>query len=273
MSGFVCPVCGNALTDSGKVLRCGKNHCFDKSKFGYVNLLMSQSSGAKRHGDDRVMVRARRDFLDAGYYSFLLDGLCSLCKRYLPENAVILDAGCGEGYYTAGVKAAMPCAEIMAVDISKDALEYLSKRKLDVKTAVAGVFSLPVADESCDGVLNIFSPEADDEFRRVLKKGGIMLRIIPDEMHLFSLKEYVYDKPYKNEVPAANIVGFEFIEECRLSEKIFMKDNAAVQALFKMTPYYYKTGKTDQEKLERADSLTTQADFRIRIYRKEDKNA
>lgn len=273
MSGFICPVCTKALVDDGAVFRCGENHCFDKSKFGYVNLLMSQSSGAKRHGDDRIMVRARRDFLDAGYYSFLLDGLCSLCKKYLPEDAVILDAGCGEGYYTAGVKAAMPRAEMLGVDISKDALEYLSKRKFEAKTAVAGVFSLPVADESCDGLLNIFSPEADGEFYRVLKTGGIMLRIIPDEMHLFSLKECVYDKPYKNEVPSAEVAGFEFVEECRLSEKIFMKDNVSVQALFKMTPYYYKTGRADQEKLECVDSLATQADFRIRVYRKEEKNA
>ena len=80
MSGFICPVCGGRLADCGTLLRCEGNHCFDKSKFGYVNLLLSQSSGAKRHGDDRVMVRSRRDFLNAGYYSFLRDEVCALCS-------------------------------------------------------------------------------------------------------------------------------------------------------------------------------------------------
>lgn len=273
MSDFICPVCGGSLENSGASLRCAKNHCFDKSKFGYVNLLMSQASAAKRHGDDRVMVRARRDFLNDGYYSFLLREICRLCKKYLPENAVILDAGCGEGYYTEGVGNAMPLATLLGVDISKDALEYLSKRKISAETAVAGVFSLPVANEKCDGVLNVFSPEANDEFHRVLKMGGVLLKVIPDEEHLFSLKECVYDKPYKNEVPDTALGGFVLVEESVISSEIVMNDNSSVLSLFKMTPYYYKTGRADQQKLESVDRLVTRACFRIRLYRKEDVNA
>lgn len=273
MSEFICPVCGERLENGGGFLRCDKNHCFDKSKFGYVNLLLSQSSGAKRHGDDRVMVRARRDFLNAGYYSFLLEEVCGLCVKYLPKNAIILDAGCGEGYYSEGVSKAVPDAKLLGVDISKDALEYFSKRKISAETAVAGVFSLPVADGKCDGLLNIFSPEANGEFHRVMKKGGIMLRVIPDEEHLFSLKECVYDRPYKNEVPSPRLNGFELVEESVVSKEIVMNDNSSVLSLFKMTPYYYKTGRADQQKLESVDRLATQARFRIRVYRKEDMNA
>lgn len=270
MSGFICPVCGGRLADCGTLLRCESNHCFDRSKFGYVNLLLSQSSGAKRHGDDRIMVRARRDFLNAGYYSFLRDEVCGLCCELLPPDAVILDAGCGEGYYTEGVRAAMPSARLLGVDISKDALEYFSKRGCAAETAVAGVFSLPVASGKCDAVLNIFSPEADGEFRRVLREGGILLRVIPAEDHLFSLKELVYDKPYRNEVPPARLDGFELIRERRVEGELTLSDNASVLSLFKMTPYYYKTGRADQQKLERADRLVTRAEFCIRVYRKED---
>ena len=70
MISFICPVCKNELSEEEKLYRCENGHCFDKSKFGYVNLLQSQKSSAKRHGDDRLMVRARRDFLDSGYYGF-----------------------------------------------------------------------------------------------------------------------------------------------------------------------------------------------------------
>ena len=93
MADFICPVCALPLELYDRVYRCDNNHCFDKSKYGYVNLLRSNSSSAKRHGDDRLMIRARRDFLSKGYYSFLLDGLCDICAEYAPANALLIDAG------------------------------------------------------------------------------------------------------------------------------------------------------------------------------------
>ena len=61
-----CPVCGGALEKRAGAYRCQKNHSFDIAKSGYVNLLLNSSQG--HHGDDKLMVRARRDFLDKGYY-------------------------------------------------------------------------------------------------------------------------------------------------------------------------------------------------------------
>ena len=45
--------------------------------------------------------------------------------------------------------------------------------------------------------------------------------------------------------------------------------NANIVNLFKMTPYYYKTGVNDQQKINNLDYLETQAEFEIRIYRKD----
>ena len=69
MSLFICPVCNSVLTELESMFKCENNHCFDKAKQGYVNLLMSQQSSNKRHGDDKLMVKSRRDFLGNGYYS------------------------------------------------------------------------------------------------------------------------------------------------------------------------------------------------------------
>lgn len=272
MIGFICPVCNGELFEDGKSLKCTLGHCFDISKFGYVNLLMSSKSSAKHHGDDRLMVRARRDFLDKGYYSFLRDKLCEICCDRL-ENAVILDAGCGECYYSSAVLNALKekdkKAFMLGVDISKAALEFAFKRKSGVSCAVGSVFKLPVADSSVDCVLNVFSPEAFEEYYRVLKNGGLLIRVIPLENHLFSLKEAVYDKPYLNDVPDGIIDGFVLEDEIRISKDLTVSSNEDIQNLFKMTPYYYKTGKSDQQKLETLDSLSTVAEFGIRIYRKE----
>ena len=78
MNFFICPICKSPFEQRGRSLVCPKNHCFDLSKQGYVNLLMSQQG--RLHGDDRPMVRARTAFLSEGYYRPLLEavvaGLC-----------------------------------------------------------------------------------------------------------------------------------------------------------------------------------------------------
>lgn len=270
MSLFICPVCRKELCEEEKLYRCENGHCFDKSKFGYVNLLQSQKSSAKRHGDDRLMVRARRDFLERGYYGFLLDALCDICGRLLHEGDAVLDAGCGECWYSSGIKQRLgENIELCGIDISKDALEFASKRKSGIPCAVASLFDLPLADESVDGVLNVFAPEADAEFRRVLKKGGILIKVIPLERHLFNLKAMIYDKPYENDVPHAHTDGFTLLETTKLRREIELNSNEDIQNLFKMTPYYYKTGVEDQKKISDLDFLKTQAEFEIRVYRKD----
>ncbi|MBQ2841878.1 MAG: methyltransferase domain-containing protein [Clostridia bacterium] len=270
---FICPVCRGVLSEEERLYRCGKGHCFDKSKFGYVNLLQSQKSSAKRHGDDRMMIRARRDFLDGGYYGFLRDAVCEICGKYIPHGGEVLDAGCGECWYSAGLKQyySEKGKEIVCtgIDISKDALEFASKRKSGIRLAVASLFDLPFADESFDLVMNIFSPEADTEFRRVLKADGYMIRVIPLEKHLLGLKSAIYDKPYLNDVPVSEIDGFDCVESKQLKAVFFLSTNEEIQNLFKMTPYYYKTGVDDQQKINNIDKLEVQAEFEIRVYRKD----
>lgn len=270
---FICPVCQRRLAEEEKLFKCINGHSFDKSKFGYVNLLCSRKSSAKRHGDDRMMIRARKDFLDGGYYGFLRDSLYAVCENYLPNGGEVLDAGCGECWYSAGLMRyytekgkKLVCS---GIDISKDALEFASKRKSEMKLAVASLYNLPFSPESFDLVLNIFSPEANEEFFRVLKIGGYLIKAIPLERHLYELKAAIYEKPYLNDVPDTELQGFRFLDSIQLKKKIYLETNETINNLFKMTPYYYKTGSEDQKKTQTLDSLETQAEFEIRVYRKE----
>lgn len=269
MTGFICPVCRQKLNDKGSLYRCEGGHCFDKSRFGYVNLLMSNQSSDKRHGDDRLMIRARRDFLSKGYYSFLLHELKNICRQYLPSDAVILDAGCGECYYSMGIKADNPAYSFMGIDISKDALEFAGKRGADFPLCVASLYDMPVADESANCVINCFSPKADAEFERVLKKGGILIRVVPLEKHLFSLKASIYETPYENEKPLKDIDNLTFSDYREVKKTLEIDNNEDIQNLFRMTPYYYKTGREDQEKLNSLTAFTTEAEFGIFVYTKE----
>ena len=182
----------------------------------------------------------------------------------------MLDAGCGDCYYTGKIEKALADknASIAGIDISKFALIAAAKRSKNIRLAVASVFALPTADFSCDAVLNVFSPFAPEEYNRVLKRGGVLLRVIPLENHLFSLKKAIYDNPLKNPEESTEIDGFTLAESQELKYSIELKSNEQIEILFKMTPYYYKTSRTDQQKLEKLNSLTTEIEFCVLVYKK-----
>ena len=65
MPELTCPVCGGVLHREERSLRCGAGHCYDIARQGYVNLLRSNQSKTKRHGDDQRMVAVQLcDILD-----------------------------------------------------------------------------------------------------------------------------------------------------------------------------------------------------------------
>ena len=147
MPELLCPVCGGVLAQGEKVEHCPSGHSFDRAKSGYVNLLVARQSGAQ-HGDDKEMVRARRAFLDGGWYALLRDALCSAAVRHAPAEGTVdlLDAGCGECYYTAAVAAALRAAgkrvSAAGADISRDALRWGGTR---AGSAIGGGQCIPTA--------------------------------------------------------------------------------------------------------------------------------
>ena len=94
---FSCPLCGKALMRDNRTYRCPSGHSFDIAKEGYVNLLPANRQHSDSPGDDREMVRSRTLFLDGGWYAPLRETLCDMVSAATAENAVLLDAGCGEG--------------------------------------------------------------------------------------------------------------------------------------------------------------------------------
>ena len=117
-------------------------------------------------------------------------------------------------------------------------------------------------------LLTMFAPYCGEEYSRVLKKGGTMIMAIPSENHLWELKQAIYDTPYKNSVKPYELAGFEFVSSERVSFTMNIDSSADIKSLFSMTPYYYKTGKTEQERLDLLEKLKVQADFEVLTYRK-----
>lgn len=265
---FACPVCGCGLTRAGRTLKCENGHCFDLAKQGYVNLLQSQKSSAKRHGDDKLMVKSRFDFLNKGYYAGLAELIVSKIGSIAFPGMKLADLGCGECYYTSIIAQSFPEISVGGIDISKEALIAGSKRDKNISLAVASTFALPISDGFCDAVVSVFAPYSFDEIRRVLKKGGYFLRVYPLEKHLMGLKALIYEKPYLNEVDRSVPDGFRIFDRDELKYDIHIDNNEDIFALFTMTPYYYKTGRSDQEKLKKINFLNSEIEFGIDVLQK-----
>lgn len=270
MGELRCPVCGGALEADEKTYRCGKGHSFDRARSGYVNLL-PPTPGGKRHGDDKLMVKARTEFLNKGFYDRLSLAVAGCVDELTEDGAHIVDAGCGEGKYTADVLARLTAsgktAHIVGIDISKEALAQAARRSRAMTLCVASTARMPLADGWADVVLNLFSPFMGKEFARVLKPGGRLIRVVPLERHLWELKQLIYDTPYPN-LPADMEEGFRMVEQRELRYRIELDSGEDIMNLFRMTPYYYKTGAADQEKAARAQRLSTAVEFGIYVYEK-----
>lgn len=272
MSVFICPVCLGALEAGEKAYICPNGHSFDRAKEGYVHLLPANRMHSKAPGDDKNMVAARNRFLSAGYYSPLRKALCALFVKYAPERVQILDSGCGEGWYTLGIAEALESAgkapSAAGIDISKSAVRLAVKRLKAGEFAVASAYRLPVADGSVDELLNCFSPLCEEEFLRVLKKGGKFFYVVPAPKHLWELKCAVYDEPYENERVEPDYAGFAHVETVSVSSRIFLPDVQTIEDLFTMTPYFWKTPESGLARLRELSSLETEASFDVHVYEK-----
>ena len=270
---FVCPLCTAPLRREERRYVCPKGHSFDLAKEGYTYLLPVNRKHSKAPGDDTDMAAARSAFLSKGYYQPLRQALCQLAAALTGEAPAVLDSGCGEGYYTSGIYQALVQAgkapRMAGTDISKFILRRAAKREKGVEFAVASSYHLPLADRSLDLLVNCFSPLALEEFSRLLKDGGHFLYVVPSEKHLWEMKEVLYDQPYPNEVKRTPYEGFSYVEIRHVEEDIFLPCQEDIMALFRMTPYCWKTPKAGVERLAALTSLRCRISFDIHVFRRE----
>ena len=267
-----CPLCAQPLDRQDTRYLCPRGHSFDRAAAGYVHLLPANKLHSKDPGDDKAMAAARNRFLSGGYYDPLRDALTRLALAYAPDRAQILDAGCGEGYYSAALFQALLQAgkhpRMAGVDLSKHALRRAAKRQGSIEFAVASVYDLPVADQQIDLLVNCFSPLALEEFLRVLRPGGLYCYVVPGARHLWELKQVLYDTPYPNEEKETPYEGFSYEAIIPVDFTLHLTSPADIRALFQMTPYCWKTPKAGVERMEALENLDCQASFRIHIFKK-----
>lgn len=262
---LVCPVCGESLIACERTVNCPNGHSFDIAKEGYVNLLRSAKSG-DRIGDDKTSARCRRDFLNKGYYAPLKDYLQTL---FANREGSLLDICCGEGYYTSTL-GDNPGLQVYGFDISREMVRLAAKRG-GATCFVANLAAIPVPDASFDFVVHLFAPFQETEFARVLKNSGRLYTVIPGSHHLYGLKQQIYDTPYLNDEKLPDTKKLKLLSRTKISADILLATQEDIEAVFRMTPYYFHTSASDKEKLNNLKQLTTKIEFVIGEYEKAEK--
>lgn len=286
-----CPGCKAHLHREGKSLICEAGHTFDIAKSGYVNLLPPGKEKNAHTGDERVMIRARADFLAHGAYYEISRKLSDTLAEHMPESndVVICDMGCGEGYHTCNITQQIGdryCGVLsIGFDASKYAAECASKLsrslgllpqygiggkpdgRLCAYFTPANIFALPVNDSVFDAAVSMFAPIAWDEVRRILKPGGVLAVVSSGKHHLIEMRELIYDEVILSESLPAAADGFECCGTDSLTYTSEINSTDDILNLFKMTPFYYKTTEAGREKLYSKSSLSVTVDVNYSFFR------
>jgi 23S rRNA (guanine745-N1)-methyltransferase len=257
---YRCPSCHRPLVAEAGRYFCPSGHHFDRSRDGYVNLLTARV--ARRHlGDPPEMLRARRQFLDSGYYRPLRQAALELVG-----NGSVLDVGCGEGYFTRPLEPTLGQRWVGGVDISKAAIRLSARRAPSIAYAVANAFDLAVRTGSIGTVVNILGPVAPTEFARILAPEGVVVTATAGPDHLIELKTILSEAPALH-VLRGSLDGqplFRCVSFDRLSYQ-FGVAQPDLGALAGMTPYRWKI---DRDRVRRVQHLSVTADFTLAVYAK-----
>ena len=248
-SAFSCPICQENLTLVESTLKCSNRHSFDLAKFGYVNLAPQIKQSANYDKDN---FQNRQQILEAGFYQAILEGISDMLATKSSAKTV-LDIGCGEGFYSRKLQESHSDKTFYAFDISKDSVQIAAKSEPNwaVNWFVGDLARLPIKDASMDMLLDIFSPANYGEFRRVLSKDGILVKVIPTENHLKEIRQIVKEqltkKDYSNQDIKEHFQEHFSIQSRQIASLTKTITVEQRQALLAMTPLLFHV---DQSKID-----------------------
>ncbi|MEP5766681.1 MAG: putative RNA methyltransferase [Halieaceae bacterium] len=272
-----CPLCKLPLkielaTNS---LCCGSQHSFDIARQGYVNLLGAQDKRSRDPGDSKAMIRARRDFLEAAYYQQIAAALQELLPTPLAADALVVDAGCGEGYYLQQLATGLGSAgqappSLLGFDISKWALQAAARR-MEATWLVASNRNIPLEDQSVDVLLSLFGFPDYASFQRVLKPGGLMLVANSGPEHLLELREVIYprikEKPDRQDA-APLAAGFSRLAQQPINYRVPSIDQQAISQLLIMTPHLFRATAEGKQRAADLSELALTVDVELELWQK-----
>ncbi|MBP2099275.1 methyltransferase domain-containing protein [Enterococcus rivorum] len=206
---LACPFCHQPFKLENFSLVCSQNHQFDLSKKGTLYFLTHSIQTEY----DKKMLFHRGLMIESGMYQPVLDKLATVINL----EGTTLDVGCGEGSFLSELSKRGAVGPKIGFDISKEGIYLASSQPIDAFWCIADLTNLPFSDASIDSVLNIFSPSHYNEFNRVLKPEGAVVKIVPEVHYLRELREAFYpNNPEKQEYSNEKVVA-KFAQEMEMT--------------------------------------------------------
>ena len=130
--------------------------------------------------------------------------------------------------------------DVVGIDIAKEGILVGAKHYYDLIFCVADLTEPPFCDEQFHVILNILSPSNYEAFRRLLKKDGFLLKVVPIVAYLQEIRQALFVDPMKKTYSNEAIVehfqnNFQLIDRKIIHHKTCLKGKY-LQALVAMTP-------------------------------------
>lgn len=282
---LLCPLDQQPLLPNEQGWQCSAGHQFDRAKQGYVNLLPVQQKKSLQPGDNKDMVRARKSFLDTGYYGPVASALSNMVLTHINNSGAAepayLDAGCGEGYYLAEfirhaseqpteqptVQRAQHSVALLGLDISKWAVQAAAKRSKQIQWVVGTNAQLPIANASFDVISAVFGFPVYEEFARVLKPNGLLIVVEPTANHLHQLRDIIYPTVAQTERPAPKAMPGFNLHGCQgVNFTIKLTSSNDILNLLAMTPHVHRITNEALSRLTQLTELTVTVDMQCVLY-------
>jgi 23S rRNA (guanine745-N1)-methyltransferase len=264
---LICPHDGRRLHRSEGALRCPAGHAFDIARQGYVNLLPVAHKASRHPGDSAQMVQARARVMDSGLFEPVAAALGALVTT---GSGLIVDSGCGDGWFTQGLVSTAADRPVLALDVSKDAIRATARRQTNAVCLVASGRALPVSQGQIDTLLCVFGFPFWHHWAEWQSPGQKVITVDPGPDHLLELREAIYPDVRRHPAPEheqALSNGY------RLAHTEVVEDNTGqVRAwidLLDMTPHGRRCTSVAREQLAQREPGVVRIDVVLRVYERE----
>ena len=279
---FRCPICKDEMSVYElKDMVCNQGHNFNIARKGYINFLLK----AVKTDYDEDMFYSRTQVQESGFFDPLLEFISGSIIKRIEKNDLrklnILDAGCGQGSHIGQIISNLEekvdkDIRGFGVDISKEGIVIASKQSFDILWCVADLTNLPFASRGFDVILNILSPANYDEFHRVLKDEGILIKVVPGSAYLKELRSIFYKGTDKEEYSNEQVVKhyskeFEIIDTSQLKYNHSIDKDELIHFI-RMTPLSWKVTDDKIQRIMDIDIDNISAEFLIIMGKKKNKN-
>ena len=132
-------------------------------------------------------------------------------------------------------------------DISREGIKIASAGNSDNIWLIADLAHSPFKNNQFDIIVNILSPANYSEFRRILKKEGLLIKVLPNPGYLMEIRKLFYSGKEKNEYSNKKtfdllIKNFNPAHQERVIYKKEVKPDSLIP-LLEMTPLCWNINK------------------------------